>query len=218
MAPDAVVFDLDYTLAVAERDRQTLLDEAAAAVGTSPIGRDEYHDVHLANHSHETRAPIFAELIEGSETDADRVATAYREGIAASLRPVDGAEAMIEELREEYRVALLTNGPSVAQRDKLATLGWEGLFDAAIVTGEIGTGKPDRRAFEAICEAVSVSPTDAVYVGDEVGTDVHGASGAGMYAIQVLYPGGPKPDATATAHVERSHLPTDLPPVVRRIS
>ncbi len=218
MAIDAVVFDLDYTLAVAERDRQTMLDEAAAAAGAPSIGRDEYHDVHLANHSHETRAPIFAELIGGSEGDADRVATAYREAIAASLTPIDGAEALIEKLREEYRVGLLTNGPSVAQRDKLATLGWEGLFDAAIVTGEIGTGKPDCRAFEAICEAVSVSPTEAVYVGDEVRTDVHGARGAGMYAIQVLYPGGPAPDTTATAHVERSHLQSDLPTVVRRIT
>jgi len=38
---------------------------------------------------------------------------------------------MLADLRGEYRVGLLTNGPVRAQRDKLETLGWEDAFDAA---------------------------------------------------------------------------------------
>ncbi len=44
-------------------------------------------------------------------------------------------------------------------------------------------GKPARSAFERGCALVGVSPGDAVYVGDQVITDVLGSQRAGMRAI-----------------------------------
>lgn len=44
-------------------------------------------------------------------------------------------------------------------------------------------GKPARRAFERGCELVGVAPSEAVYAGDQVITDVLGSQRAGMRAI-----------------------------------
>jgi putative phosphatase len=44
-------------------------------------------------------------------------------------------------------------------------------------------GKPGREAFERGCALVGVSPSEAVYAGDQVITDVLGAQRAGMRAI-----------------------------------
>lgn len=217
MAPSAVVFDLDYTLAVVRRDRATLLAEAAATADVPvDFSREEYGAAHQRAHAHETRAPIFADLL-GEDDAGEALAEAYRTVIAHDLEPIDDAEALIADLRERYKVGLLTNGPVLAQRDKLATLGWEGLFDAAVVTGELEAGKPDPGAFEAILDALDVPPERAVYVGDSVEADVVGASEAGLFVVQVCYPGGPAPDPRADVHVDRADLTAELPAIVREL-
>ncbi|ADJ14239.1 HAD family hydrolase [Halalkalicoccus jeotgali] len=212
MALRAVVFDLDYTLAVVSRDRSTLLAEASETVGVPTVSRETYGEAHQRAHAHETRGPIFADLLE--EGDGEALAEAYRNAIAANLEPIGGAESLVRTLEERYAVGLLTNGPVVAQRDKLRTLGWEGLFDAAVITGELKRGKPHPEAFEAILGALEVSPEEAVYVGDSVETDIAGAAGIGMAVVQVLYPGGPDPDPRANAHVERETIVEDLPDLI----
>ncbi|WP_255167636.1 HAD family hydrolase [Natrononativus amylolyticus] len=210
--PRAVVFDLDYTLAVPERDRETILADATRRTGAPALTREAYLEAHRRNLTRESREPIFADLLADHDTDADpaAVATAYRETIADSLAPLPGVESMLDRLREEYRVGLLTNGPVRAQRDKLATLGWEGAFDAALVTGELEAGKPDRRAFEAILRELSVAPGEAVYVGDEVEADIYGATNAGLDAIQVLLE-DTEPDPRAVAHLEQATIAEELP-------
>ncbi|PCR89350.1 HAD family hydrolase [Natrinema ejinorense] len=214
--PQAVVFDLDYTLAVPGRDRATILEEATTAAGAPSLTRESYLKAHRRNLTTETREPIFADLLADTDSDADpaAVATAYRETIADDLEALPGIESMLAALREEYRVGLLTNGPVRAQRDKLETLGWEGTFDAALVTGELEAGKPDPRAFEAIAAELGVDPADAVYVGDEVEADVRGATDAGMAAIQVLLDGGPDPDPRAAASVHQDEIATAVPAIL----
>ncbi|WP_222917477.1 HAD family hydrolase [Natrinema sp. SYSU A 869] len=214
--PQAVVFDLDYTLAVPRRDRATILEEATTATGAPSLTRESYLEAHRRNLTSETREPIFADLLKDSESDADpaAVATAYRETISEDLEPLPGVEAMLAGLHGKYRVGLLTNGPVRAQRDKLETLGWTDAFDAALVTGELEAGKPDPRAFEAIVGELGVDPADAVYVGDEIEADVRGATEAGLRAIQVLLEDGPGPDPRAVAHVEQTEIAALLPEIV----
>jgi len=184
MAIRAVVFDLDYTLAVPERDRQTLLDEATAVAGVRSIDRQEYLDAHGADLASETRAPIFDALVEGG--DPVELASAYRRAVEGALVPIEGAETLISDLRESYRVGLLTDGPTRAQWGKLETLGWTDSFDAVVVTGALPAGKPDPRAFEAILDALGVAPGETVLVGDHPEADVRGAAAVGMVAVQVL--------------------------------
>ncbi len=214
--PRAVIFDLDYTLAVSRQDRTTILDDAVEAANAPPLTRDQYLEAHSQHLTQETREPIFADLLSEYETDADPdvLARAYRQEIADALEALPGVEAMLADLRGSYRIGLLTNGPVVAQRDKLEQLGWEDLFDAALVTGELEAGKPDPRAFEAIAAALAIDPADAVYVGDDVNADIYGATNAGMDAIQVLLEDGPDPDPRAIAYVPQNEIATTLPELI----
>ncbi|OVE84385.1 HAD family hydrolase [Natronolimnobius baerhuensis] len=212
----AVVFDLDYTLAVPTRDRETLLQEAVDTADAPALTREDYLEAHGNHLTQRSREPIFIDLLAEYDTTADpaAVATAYREAIADALEALPGVESMLEDLKADYRVGLLTNGPVRAQRDKLETLGWEDRFDAALVTGELEAGKPDPRAFEAIATELDVEPAETVYVGDDVDADVYGASNAGMAVIQVLLEGGPEPDSRAVAHVEQADIATALPEIL----
>jgi len=209
MAPRAVVFDLDHTLAVTDRDRQDLLDAATDRAGTAPVDRDIYLSTHAEVDATETRAPIFARLV--GDEDAEALATAYREAILDALEPVPGAEGLLWTLGAEYTLGLLTDGPKVAQESKLDRLGWWDLFGAVVVTGTLPAGKPDPRTFETICDRLGVAPGDAVYIGDRPETDVEGATDVGMTAIQVTFPGGPEVSPAAVATVERDELAERLP-------
>ena len=216
MGISAVALDLDYTLAVPERDRQTLLDEATAAVGAPSFSREAYLDAHRRNLTGETREPIFADLLEDdSEVAPAALAGAYRRAIDDALVPVDGAEALVSRLRENYRVGLLTDGPVRAQREKLTSLGWTDIFDAVVITGSLEAGKPDERAFGAVLDALCATPEETVYVGDHPEVDIAGARAAGLRAIHVTNGiEGKNPVAGADASVERDALSAQLPSLV----
>ncbi|ELZ82610.1 hypothetical protein C453_16033 [Haloferax elongans ATCC BAA-1513] len=213
MSVTAVGFDLDYTLAVPTRDRETILEEAAAAAGAPQLSREAYLEAHQQNLTNRTRTPIFESLLaeHDSAVDPKHVATAYRERITDAVVPVEGVAAMLAGLRTTYRVGLLTNGPVVAQEAKLDKLGWNDYFDAALVTGALPAGKPDGRAFDALLDALDVEPDELVYVGDSVHHDIAGAHDVGIRPVQVLGEGCDDPDPRAIAHIPRAELPTRLP-------
>lgn len=216
----AVGFDLDETLAVPERDRSELLAEAVRAVGAEDalagLTREAYLRAHREHSGGDTREPVFAALVEEyadneAAVDPARLAAAYRRTVEEALVPVEGAADLVRTLRASYRVGLLTDGPLRTQRGKLERLGWTELFDAVVVTGGLPAPKPDPRTFRGLLDALEADPGEAAFVGDHPEADVAGAAGAGLYAVQVRYPGGPDPHPDADATVERDELVERLP-------
>jgi len=214
----AVGFDLDDTLVVPDRTRAAILREAAEAVGgrslADRIPREAYVEAHRHNQVAETREPIFEAVLEDRAPDTGvdpaELAAAYRDGTAAAIGPVPGAEELLAALRDRYRLGLLTNGPSVAQRDKLRELGWTDAVDVAIVTGELGYPKPDRRAFAALCRELGTDPDETAYVGDHPEEDIAGAADAGLWTVHVIGE-DEDPHPRADASVRRSNLADELP-------
>ncbi|MEF8758090.1 MAG: HAD family hydrolase [Halobacteriales archaeon] len=221
MTLQAVVLDLDETLAIVDRDRSALLADACQAVGAPAFDRDDYVAAHANHRTADSRVPIFEDLLEAygaaGEVDPEALAEAYREAIGEHIRPVEGVEHLLDSLAAEYRLGLLTNGSVRAQRDKIDRLGWGSLFDAIVISGHLEAGKPDERAFRAILDALEVPADGAIHVGDQVESDVEGATSAGLWAVQVLYHGGPEPDVRADGYVDRASLATGLPTVLRAL-
>jgi putative hydrolase of the HAD superfamily len=94
---------------------------------------------------------------------------------------------LLTELRARpVRVGVLSNTvwprgyhDEVFRRDGLL-----GLIDAAVYSSEIDVVKPHPEAFAAVLEALGgVPPERAVFVGDRLYEDVHGAQQAGMRAV-----------------------------------
>jgi putative hydrolase of the HAD superfamily len=114
-----------------------------------------------------------------------RVASAFAEAQRRGHRPIDGAPAVVRSLDGESRRGLLTNGLSDIQRHKLARSGLTECFDAIGVSGELGVGKPDVRAFSHVLKELEVSPGEAVMIGDSWERDIRGALRAGMAVIWI---------------------------------
>lgn len=209
----AVAFDLDDTLAVTRRDRESLLRGAADAAGVAlEFDREDYLQAHREHSGSDSRRPVFEALVD-DPADAVALTRAYRDAIGDAIETVDGAEAALGDLAGRYRVGLLTDGPERTQRDKLRRLGWTDAFDAVVVTGGIGAPKPEPGSFVALADALDVPPSAVVYVGDHPDRDVAGAATAGMTPIQVRYDGGPDAHPLAARTIRRSAL-ASLPGVL----
>src|SRR5262249_18628408 len=83
------------------------------------------------------------------------------------------------------RLALVTNGDTGMQQDKIARFALGGLFDAILIEGQFGRGKPDPAVYHHVLEALDVAPSEATMVGDNLEWDVAGAQRVGMRGVWI---------------------------------
>jgi putative hydrolase of the HAD superfamily len=102
--------------------------------------------------------------------------------------------AALTDLSNEYKLALLTNGASCLQREKLAASGLADHFAAVVVSGEFGVGKPDAAIFRHALAQLDCDTKQSVMVGDSLTRDVKGAVAAGLGAVWVNRFGRARPD------------------------
>ncbi len=91
----------------------------------------------------------------------------------------------LDELQRRHRLALITNGASCLQREKLDASGLADRFDAVVVSGDGGAGKPDPAIFRLALDRLGGEAAGAWMIGDSLERDVQGALDAGLRAIWV---------------------------------
>lgn len=79
------------------------------------------------------------------------------------------------------RLAVISNWDQ-RLRPLLRRLRLLGLFDAVVVSGEVGFAKPSPAIFEIAARRLRLSPNEILHVGDEPGSDLRGAREAGCQA------------------------------------
>ena len=105
-----------------------------------------------------------------------------------------GAEQVLHKLQQAgVRIGLLTNGAPDIQREKIETSGLGMFFDAAVVSGEIGRGKPEAAAFHHLLGMLGVEPAEALMVGNSLARDIVGGKGAGMSTCWLALEGEDEP-------------------------
>ena len=121
------------------------------------------------------------------ESLVESLADLIREHMPALRLPRE-SRRVLEALRANWKVGVLTNGTPHIQRRKVAALGIGGLVDAVLFAAEYGdgTGKPAASAFHAALDRLNVEAPSAVFVGDDPRTDIEGAAAVGMKTIHVM--------------------------------
>jgi len=190
--PDAVLFDLDGTLAYraaglrryAELFAEDFHDHLTAA-GQGPyvhaqiLAADDYGSMAQAQRLNATlpwRAPMDPALLHAH--------WANRFGEACT--PFADVAAVIAALRARgIKLGLITNGGSAMQRAKIKALDLEAVLSVVAVSQELGVEKPDPAIFRHALAALDCSPQKAWFVGDHPELDVRGAEGAGLIGFWV---------------------------------
>jgi epoxide hydrolase-like predicted phosphatase len=88
---------------------------------------------------------------------------------------------LVAAKRHGLRTALLSNswGGDYERGD------WAGLFDAVVISGEVGLRKPDPEIFRLTARRIGLPPRRCVFV-DDLAANVRGAAAVGMVGVHHL--------------------------------
>lgn len=111
--------------------------------------------------------------------------------------------AVLDELKGQYKLVLLTNGAPSLQNLKLEiTPEIAPYFDHIIISGDFGKGKPDAAIFEYVMKKAGVTKENGIMVGDNLMTDILGSNRVGMRNVWINRENKPQnPDVQPTFEV-----------------
>ena len=236
----AIVFDLDDTLYLRS---EPYLRAVREVFGTAGEGREDDlirasrrcsyeqyekrcrgeidYETMIRRRTVNTFAVFHREL---SEEEAQAFEAVYAEQLETiTLRPVMAA-VLSENLAAGGINGLITNGPSVRQREKITRLGLERFIppEYMLISSELGLEKPEPAIFRLFEERSGLSAGSCLMVGDHAGNDIAGALAVGWHAAYLVRPPevrqpvkGPQPDLVTASEealqrfLERSWYPTE---------
>jgi putative hydrolase of the HAD superfamily len=148
--------------------------------------------------------PLAAELAEFFAIDRSRRHVVFAE-----------SEQVLHELKKDFRLGLITNGAPDIQGAKIDGSNLASFFEAIIISGNHGFGKPDLRIFRLALERLKVVPREAVMVGDSLDRDIVGARDAGIRTIWINRHNRTLTDRHPVPDIELMDL-RDLPTLLKR--
>ena len=106
---------------------------------------------------------------------------------------------VLNRLKSEYQMGLITNGLSDLQREKIRGGRLEQYFDLILISGEVNCRKPDRQIFRKAFDYFNKPAEDFIMIGNSLKSDIGGAENAGIKSVWVnrmkeINSNGVKPD------------------------
>jgi putative hydrolase of the HAD superfamily len=108
-------------------------------------------------------------------------------------------------------LGLVTNGDAVQQRYKIERWDLARFFDAIVIEGEFGAGKPDEVVYRHALATLGASPVDACMIGDNLEFDIDGAQRLGVRGVWIDREGRGLPTGSGVAPWRIIRSLTELP-------
>jgi putative hydrolase of the HAD superfamily len=187
-----VAFDMDNTLidrqgAFVRYVRDMINEDTGNRIDDISFSRFMERFLVLDNNGMGNKEILFNYYIEYFHLNLtwDIIMNRWVDRLAGYMRLMEDTIEVLDELSKKYRLAILTNGDSISQRGKLNTFPHLNWFEIVMVAGDYPWAKPDVRLFELLCEKLNVIPSEVVFVGDTIASDIIGAKNAGMKTIWI---------------------------------
>ncbi|MBS3820603.1 MAG: HAD-IA family hydrolase [Planctomycetes bacterium] len=136
-----------------------------------------------------------------SHEDIVACVNVYRLHTPPAIEPYNGMAALLDRLAGQYRLGIISDGPSRTQRQKLAATGLADYFDEVLISCDFEppAGKPDATMYELIAQRLRVPHRACAYVGDNPSKDFLAPNTLGWRTLHYLRPQqvhAPKPPPT----------------------
>ena len=135
----------------------------------------------------ELRARRFKEAFDNLGINDDELASIFEEEYMETItnynEVVDGAMELLDYLKPNYQLHIITNGFVEVSKRKIETSDLNGYFDTVTYADEIKILKPDPRIFTVALEKAGATKEESIYIGDDWIADAVGAKEFGMESI-----------------------------------
>lgn len=122
---------------------------------------------------------VFLQSIAKRDVPTDKIIKRLIDNTIIPKEHID----VILKLREKYKVAILSNNVGEWIDRVVKNYNLVGLFDAYIVSSDIGVRKPNGLIYAKALEKMSVLPQESIFVSDEAADDLVTATGLGMKTV-----------------------------------
>jgi 2-haloacid dehalogenase len=130
-----------------------------------------------------------------SSTDFSRI---YLECLSECAELIEDAAAVLQALRNKYRMAILTNGLQLVQRGRLERSAIRDCISEIVISEEIGAAKPAKEFFDAAFARLSHPlKEEVVMIGDNWASDIQGGSAYGIATCWFNPTGQARPNGLA---------------------
>ena len=157
---------------------------------------------------------LFSEL--GINVPSEMAQASYEYLLGIGHYFVDGAEELLEALKDKYELYIVSNGNASVQDRRLKSAGIIPYFKDIFISERVGFNKPSAEFFDACFERIPGFEKDkAVIVGDRLSSDILGGINAGVKTCW-FNPRGDAPDPDIPADYEIKRL-SELPALLESI-
>ena len=128
------------------------------------------------------RMTYFTKSIDRSDIDPSYLNQQYLQALMLNSELYEGVEEVLQELKHDYIMSIVTNGLKEVQRPRVQRLGLNQYFASIIVSDEIGIAKPDHLYFEHAIQTINSPPSksEILIVGDSLHSDIQGGKNFGI--------------------------------------
>ncbi len=194
MAYTTILFDIDDTLIDFKGTEYAALKQALEINGL--ILTEESFEVYkLINHelwqNYEKGAYKKSEILSlrfdlffvqtRQFGDAAQVSHDFLVAMGDHVKVYDETIPLLSKLKDNYRLAIVTNGAKLAQDLKIAKSGLGTYFEAIFISDVTGYQKPDKRFFEVVDQSMGgLDKKKTLIVGDSLTSDMKGGNNFGI--------------------------------------
>ena len=193
----AIIFDLDNTLLDFVKMKQFAVKASIRAMNEAGLNVDEeigYKDVmELYMTTGWENQLVFDDYLKQTTGEVSNKilaagVVAYRRAREATLLVYPNVnKTLIELLKTQIRLAVVSDAPSREAWMRLYYLNLHHVFDPVLTFDDTGARKPSPKPFKLALDKMNVGPDEALMIGDWPDRDVVGAKQIGMKTIFARY-------------------------------
>lgn len=125
----------------------------------------------------------FSQLFKflGQDVDGFLLEKSYRRFLEEGHELIDGAQSLIQTLKKDYDLYIVTNGVSKTQDKRLRDSGLHASFKDIFVSEDTGYQKPMKEYFDYVFARIpNFNREKTLIIGDTLGSDILGGQKVGM--------------------------------------
>lgn len=119
--------------------------------------------------------------------DNEQVIRRLADEIWSTWRVDTDVLALIDDLRQTHRVAMLSNATDVLEERLSQTYGVADRFEQILNSARLGWAKPDPRVFAELCQRLQLKPEEIVFVDDRA-ENIVAAAAHGLHVAWFVGP------------------------------